>query len=115
MTSNIRPIGLKKVFRVYCNRPLRNLPPVVQCVVCEFLLPLASFSLIAAVMVIAASSNTELVLELLYNGFYSYKIAQQTQFREKLVYVKTNMGMLYDYSHDSSQIKEEDELISDYD
>ena len=66
-------------------------------------------------MVIAASSNTELVLELLYNGFYSYKIAQQTQFREKLVYVKTNMGMLYDYSHDSSQIKEEDELISDYD
>ena len=34
---------------------------------------------------------------------------------DRLVYVKTNMGMFHDSSHGSSQITEEDEVISDYD
>ena len=32
---------------------------------------------------------------------------------EKLVYINTNMGVLYDSSHESSQRTEEDEVISD--
>ena len=34
---------------------------------------------------------------------------------EKLLYVKTNMGVFYDSSCDSSQMTEEDEVISDDD
>ena len=68
-------------YRVNHNRPLCNLQPVAQCEVCERPLPLAACSLLAAVMVVAASSVAELVLELLYNGFYSHKNTQRTQYR----------------------------------
>ena len=32
---------------------------------------------------------------------------------DNLIHVKTNMGVIYDSSHDSSNIIEEDEMISD--
>ena len=54
-------------FRVYNNCPLCNSQPVVQCVVCEHPLPLsACLLLLAAVMVVAATSAADLVLKLLY-------------------------------------------------
>ena len=66
MTSKLRPIGVLffKIFRVYHNCPLHKPQPVVQCVVYEILLLLSAWLQIAAVMVVAAFSAANLVLEL---------------------------------------------------
>ena len=48
-------------------------------------------------------------------GFINTKLRNRfsTTSMEKLVYINTNMGVLYDSSHESSQRTEEDEVISD--
>ena len=73
-----RFIVMLRFFRFYQNRPLRNPQPVVRCMLCDYPLPLAAYLPLYSVMIVVASSDADLVLELLYNGIYSWKIAEQT-------------------------------------
>ena len=51
-------------FRIYHNCPLQKTQPMVHCVVCDCPLPLDSCLLLYYVMVVAASSDSDMVLEL---------------------------------------------------